>query len=132
MYFQVMRYLPDLHTWKFQCLTSYHNFTTNYIAYLVCLTDNSVICNCHTLGFLIKLIQKGARQDPANYRSVSLTSICQSIVSSAILSNTLKLTTFSLIVSMGFRARRSCETQIITLLHELSSSLDKGTQTLLL
>ena len=78
------------------------------------------------------IFKKGARQDPANYRPVLLTSMCCKLLEHCIVSHTLKhLETHNILTDCqhGFRARRSCETQITTLLQELSSSLDKGTQT---
>ena len=35
----------------------------------------------------------------------------------------------SILCQHDFRARRSCETQLVTLLHDLASTLDKGVQT---
>ena len=81
---------------------------------------------------MLQLFSRRVHARNANYRPVSLTSICYKLLEHCIVSHTLKhLETHNILTDCqhGFRARRSCETQIITLLHELSSSLDKGTQT---
>ena len=78
------------------------------------------------------VFKKGQRYDPANYRPVSLTCLCCKILEHVIVSNVLKHLDHHKILSdcqHGFRARRSCETQLVTLCHDLTSSLDKGTQT---
>ncbi|MCG8035226.1 MAG: reverse transcriptase family protein, partial [Candidatus Thiodiazotropha taylori] len=78
------------------------------------------------------IYKKGTRQDPANYRPVSLTSLSCKIMEHVIVSQTLKHLDKHEVLhdcQHGFRARRSCETQLITLVHELASSLDKGIQT---
>ena len=70
------------------------------------------------------IFKKGARQDPANYRPVSLTSICCKLLEHCIVSHSLKhLETHNILTDCQHA------TQIITLLHELSSSLVKDTQT---
>ena len=78
------------------------------------------------------VLKKGQRYDPANYRPVSLTCLCCKILEHVIVSNVLKHLDHHKILSdcqHGFRARRSCETQLVTLCHDLTSSLDKGIQT---
>ena len=78
------------------------------------------------------IYKKGARQDPANYRPVSLTSLCCKLLEHVIVSQTLKHLDKHAILhdcQHGFRARRSCETQLLTLTHELAESLDKRIQT---
>ena len=77
------------------------------------------------------VFKKGQRYDPANYRPVSLTCLCCKILEHIIVSNVMKHVDYYKILSdcqHGFRAR-SCETQPVTLCHDLSSSLDKGIQT---
>ena len=78
------------------------------------------------------IFKKGQRYDPANYRPVSLTCLCCKILEHVIVSNVLKhLDCYKILIDCqhGFRARRSCETKLVTLCHDLSSSLDKGIQT---
>ena len=77
------------------------------------------------------VFKKGQRYDPANYRPVSLTCLCCKILEHIIDNNSMKHVDYYKIISdcqHGFRARRSCETQLGTLCHVFTSSLDKGFQ----
>ena len=78
------------------------------------------------------IFKKGQRYDPANYRPVSLTCFCCKILEHIIFSSVMKHVDAHSILNdcpHGFRARRSCETQLVTLTHELASSLDNTIQT---
>jgi len=78
------------------------------------------------------IYKKGSSQDPANHRLVSLTSLCCKLLDHIIVSQTMKHLERHKILhdcQHGFRAMRSCETQLLTLAHELIESLDKRTQT---
>lgn len=78
------------------------------------------------------IYKKGARQDPANYRPVSLTCLCCKLLAHVIVSSTIKhLDEHSVLhdCQRVFRAKRSCETQLLTLTHELASSLNKRIRT---
>ena len=78
------------------------------------------------------VFKKGQRYDPANYRPVSLTCLCCKMLEHIIVSNVMKHVdkhSFLSDCQHGFRARRSCETHIVTLQHDLASTLDKGVQT---
>ena len=78
------------------------------------------------------VFKKGQRYDPANYRPVSLTCLCCKMLEHIITSSIMKHVDHHQILSdcqHGFRARRSCETQLVTLINDLSSSLDRGDQT---
>ena len=71
--------------------------------------------------------KKGARHDAANYRPVSLTSLCCKLLEHVIVSNMVKHLERHDILNdckHGFRAKRSCGTQILTLYQELAASLD--------
>ena len=75
--------------------------------------------------------KKGSRQGPANYRSVSLTSLCCKLLKHVIVSQTMKhLERYTILQDCqhDFRAR-SCKTQFLALMHELAESLDKRIQT---
>ena len=77
------------------------------------------------------VFKKGDRFKACNYRPVSLTSLCCKIQEHIITSNILKhLEDNSILTDCqhGFRARRSCETQLLTLVHELADSIDRGKQ----
>ena len=77
------------------------------------------------------VFKKGDRFKASNYRPVSLTSPCCKIQEHIITSNILKhLEDNSILTDCqhGFWARRSCETQLLTLVHELADSIDRGKQ----
>ena len=78
------------------------------------------------------IFKKGQRYDPANYRPVSFTCLCCKILEHIIVSSVMKHVDAHAILTdcqHGFRARRSCETQLVTLTHELALSLDNLIQT---
>lgn len=73
------------------------------------------------------IFKKGSRHDAANYRPVSLTSLCCKLLEHVIESNTVKHDILN-DCQHRFRANRSCETQILTLYSQLASSVDKRIQ----
>jgi hypothetical protein len=78
------------------------------------------------------IFKKGDRTTAANYRLVSLTSLCCKLQEHVIASNIMRhLSQYNILTDCqhGFRSRRSCETQLLTLTHELASSLDRSVQT---
>ena len=69
---------------------------------------------------VIPIFQKGEKYLASNYRPVSLTCICCKLLEHIIVSNILKhLDLHNILVDCqhGFRAKRSCETQLLTLRH---------------
>ena len=77
-------------------------------------------------------LKKGQRHDPANCRPVSLTRLCCKILEHIIVSSVMNhVYTYSILTDCqhGFRGRRRCETQLVTLTHDLASYLDSGIQT---
>ena len=78
------------------------------------------------------IFKRGQRYDPANYRPVSLTCLCCKLLEHVVVSNMMKHVDQHKILTdcqHGFRKRRSCETQLVTMIHDLTSAMDKGTQT---
>ena len=78
------------------------------------------------------IFKKGQRYDPANYRPVSLTCLCCKLLEHVVVSNIRKHVDKEKILTdcqHGFRARSSCETQLVTLVHDLTSAMDRETQT---
>ena len=77
-------------------------------------------------------VKKGNKYEPSNYQPVSLTSLCCKLQEHILVSNILShLEEHAVLMDCqhGFRARRSCETQLIGLYHDLAQSLDKKKQT---
>ena len=78
------------------------------------------------------IFKKGSRYDASNYRPVSLTSLSCKLLEHIVVSQTMKHLDKHNILSdcqHGFRARRSCETQLLAMCHELAHSLDQNIQT---
>ena len=73
------------------------------------------------------LFKKGDKSDPANYRSISLTCILCKVMASN-LSRHLNRNNVLYGLQHGFREKRSCETQLIELVEELSRTLSNGHQ----
>ena len=77
------------------------------------------------------IFKKGEKYKASNYRPVSLTSLCCKVQEHIITSNVLKhLEEHQVLTDCqhGFRARRSCDTQPLTLARELVSGFDKKHQ----
>jgi hypothetical protein len=77
------------------------------------------------------VFKKGEKYLASNYRPVSLTCICCKVLEHIVVSNMMKhLEIHDILVDYqhGFRANRSCETQLISLTHELLNNLPSGIQ----
>lgn len=78
------------------------------------------------------VFKKGQRNDPANYRPVSLTSVCcktlEHILTSTIM-NHLENNEIMSSQQHGFRKKRSCETQLLGFTNELIENTSRGQQT---
>ena len=77
------------------------------------------------------IFKKGERYKASNYRPVSLTCICCKTFEHILVSMIMKhLEKHKILTDTqhGFRARRSCETQLLTLVDELAKGLDKRKQ----
>ena len=78
------------------------------------------------------VFKKGDKHHPGNYRPISLTCISCKLLEHIIASNIMKhLESNNILYDLqhGFRANRSCESQIISLIHQLCSNNDKNIQT---
>ena len=80
---------------------------------------------------VVPLFKKGDKHQPANYRPVSLTSITCKLLEHVVHSNIMKHFDKHNILKdnqHGFRKRRSCETQLLTTVHELLSNIAQKNQ----
>lgn len=93
--------------------------------------NTGVLPSAWTKANITALFKKGSRTDPSNYRPVSLTSICCKIIEHVIYSHVMRhLDQHKALsnVQHGFRARRSCETQLLTTIHKIWNENEHATQ----
>ena len=80
---------------------------------------------------IVPIFKKGDKSKAANYRPVSLTAICCKKLEHIIYSNIMDhLTQHNILADSqhGFRARRSCETHLVTTIQDLARNLSEGKQ----
>ena len=80
---------------------------------------------------IVPVFKKGDISNAANYRPVSLKAICCKMQEHMICNNIMDhLSTYQILSNCqhGFRARRSCETQLITTIQDLAKILSEGKQ----
>ena len=78
------------------------------------------------------IYKKGDRSLPNNYRPISLTCVLCKVMEHIITSQLVKhFNNHNILYELqhGFREKRSCETQLIMLIHELLQNMQKGKQT---
>ncbi|CAH1259285.1 Hypp2230 [Branchiostoma lanceolatum] len=78
------------------------------------------------------IFKKGQRYDKANYRPISLTCICSKIMEHIVCSNLMKHAEHHNLfykLQNGFRPGRSCETQLLESIHEVTTNMQNGLQT---
>ena len=78
------------------------------------------------------VLKKGDKHNPGNYRPISITCIACKLLEHIFASNMMQhLETNNILYELQhrFRAKRSCESQIISLIHDLSQNNDKNIQT---
>ena len=81
---------------------------------------------------VIPVFKKGNRSHPSNYRPISLTSICCKILEHIVYSNVLHhLQKYNILCEEqhGFRSGRSCETQLLNTINDLTKNLNERHQT---
>ena len=78
------------------------------------------------------IFKKGDRSSPANYRPISLTSVCSKAMEHILHSQVMKHIEAHGILSdqqqHGFLKRRSCESQLILILQDLAAGMNEGLQ----
>ncbi|MCG8035359.1 MAG: hypothetical protein JAZ03_24705 [Candidatus Thiodiazotropha taylori] len=82
-------------------------------------------------AYVTPIFKKGDRSSPANYRPISLTSVCSKVMEHILHSQVMKHLEAHGILSdqqHGFRKRRSCESQLILTLQDLAAGMDEGQQ----
>ena len=79
-----------------------------------------------------QVVKKGEHYLPKIYRPVSLTCISCKLLEHIIVSNIMAhLDEHHILYDLqhGFRKARSCDTQLVSFIHDLASRLDEGGQT---
>ena len=82
-------------------------------------------------AFVTPIFKKGKRYDPSNYRPVSLTSVVCKTLEHILVSQIMKhLETNSILCNnqYGFRARRSCESQLLLTIDDFARALNNRLQ----
>jgi hypothetical protein len=80
---------------------------------------------------MIPAFKKGERHDPANYRPISLTSVCSKILEHIIHSSIMSHFDKNRVLcdnQHGFRKRRSCETQLIVTIDNIARQFANNVQ----
>ena len=78
---------------------------------------------------VVPVFKKGKRDNPSNYRPISLTSVVSKTLERIVCNRLIKHLHNNNILDEnqhGFRAQRSCDTQLIDAIHDWSSLLDAG------
>jgi hypothetical protein len=127
-HFQVFPLIPQLLSFHSNFLwgTLSNALENSGIIKSVCMLE------CRLLSSSWLSVEKGERYLASNYRPVWPPCICCKRLEHIVVSNILKhLDLHNILVDCqhGFRAKRSCETQLLTLSHELLSNLHSSIQT---
>ena len=80
---------------------------------------------------MVPIYKKGDKHKPANYRPVSLTSINCKVLEHIVQSSVMKHFDLHYIINdaqHGFRKMRSCETQSLVTVHDITKNLALGDQ----
>ena len=83
-------------------------------------------------AFVVPIFKKGEKHVPLNYHPVSLTSKACKVLEHIVHSSVMRHFDKNQILTNnqhGFRARRSCETQLISLIQEIASNMTRKGQT---
>ena len=91
--------------------------------------QNGTIPSDWSQAFVTPIFKKGEKFKASNYRPVSLTCIACKLLEHIVVSNILDhLDIQDILVENqhGFRSRRSCETQLVGFIHDLSQSLQQA------
>ena len=93
--------------------------------------DQGTVPDDWKTAFVTPLFKKGDRSKASNYRPVSLTSVCCKVIEHIIHSQVIShLERHNILADQqhGFRKRRSCESQLITTIHDLANGLNERKQ----
>ena len=106
-------------------------FTISFVLALLSYDCNTVSSDWAN-ALVTAIFKKGNKSDPANYRPISLTCICCKIMEHIILSHMSKhLSLNNILIDQrhGFREKFSCETQLISAVHDWAKGISLRRQT---
>ena len=89
--------------------------------------DSSIVPGDWQQANVVPIFEKGEKYKPSNYRPVSLTCICCKLLEHIVVRNIMThLETNQILYDWqhGFRTKKSTETQLVTLIHELFKNSD--------
>ena len=89
--------------------------------------DTETLPSAWKLANVCAIFKKGSKADPKNYRPVSLTSLTSKVMEHIVYCHISRHLSANYIISPhqhGFQRGLSCETQLITVIHEWSSVLN--------
>ena len=93
--------------------------------------DQGIIPQAWKKAYVSPIFKKGDRHKAANYRSISLTSICCKLLEHIVHSHVIPHLDSNHMLNTaqhGFRKYRSCETQLILTVQDLANGLNDGEQ----
>ncbi len=93
--------------------------------------DTGVVPEDWLCANITPIFKKGDKTKPSNYRSVNLTSVCSKVFEHILHTNIMHhLDQHNILCNEqhGFRRGHSCETQLISTVHDIASELDKKHQ----
>ena len=91
--------------------------------------DQGVLPEAWTTAAVVPIHKKGNKQNPSNYRPISLTSIPCKILESLIRDELMEFLTVTDQLSKhqhGFRPRRSCSSQLLEVIEDWSKTIEHG------
>ena len=94
--------------------------------------DLGVVPSDWSKALVTAVFKRENKSDPSNYRPISLTSICCKVMEHIVLSHMAKHSSGNNILineQHGFRQQFSCETQLISALHDWAKSINSRSQT---
>ena len=93
--------------------------------------DTGLISDYWRMAYIVSVYKRCYKFSAENYRPVSITSICSKVMEHILFSNIVQhLDKNSILMDAqhGFRQKHSCETQLITIIEDMTCNLSNGTQ----
>jgi hypothetical protein len=95
-----------------------------------CSLEQGIVPEDWKVANVTPIFKKGVKSSPGNYRPVSLTSVCCKIMETVLRDKMMKHLLENELISPsqhGFMSGKSCTTNLLEFLEEVTKSVDKGT-----